>query len=181
LPRRPTDWIESAVLCALVAASLVAALAALQVGLRAHADALRQVQLERARTPITVELAQDVTVAVEARDTAAGTLIGAPVHWRGGDGVEHTGLARVRGPLKAGDRVVAWVDPTGNLVDPPLTGDTAAMIAIVTTGLILIAIFAVAAAVWSVVQRLVLAANRLRWKREWAAVEPLWSGRQHRS
>ena len=126
LPRRPTDWIESAVLCALVAASLVAALAALQVGLRAHADALRQVQLERARTPITVELAQDVTVAVEARDTAA-------------------------------------------------------MIAIVTTGLILIAIFAVAAAVWSVVQRLVLAANRLRWKREWAAVEPLWSGRQHRS
>jgi hypothetical protein len=178
LPRRATDWIESAALCVLIAASLVAAVAAVQVGLLARADVLRQARLEPTRTPITVQLAQDATVAVEDGDAAP---IGAPVHWRDRGGVERTGVVQVRGPLKAGDQVVAWVDPTGNLVAPPVTGDEAAMIAIVTTGLSLIAVFVVASAAWSVLRRLVLAVNRVRWKREWAAVEPLWSGRQHRS
>lgn len=178
VPRRATDWVEAAAACVLVGVGLAATAVALVMGLRVCADGFKQAQAESARTRITAVLLDDVTVAVEGREDGPATLVSVPVHWKGRGGVEHTGVAQVHGPLRAGDRVTVWVDPDGHLVGSPVTADDVVLIAIVSVGLFLIAAFTLLAATWCAVQRWTLARNCAGWEREWESIEPLWSGRQ---
>jgi hypothetical protein len=180
VPRRATDWVEAAAACVLVGVGLAATAVALVMGLRVCADGFKQAQAESARTRITAVLLDDVTVTGEGRGDGPATLVSVsvPVHWTGGGGIEHTGVAQVHGPLRAGDRVTVWVDPGGHLVGSPVTADEVVLIAIVSGGLFLIAAFTLLAATWCAVQRWTLARNCAGWEREWESIEPLWSGRQ---
>ncbi|MDT7568081.1 MAG: hypothetical protein QOG76_6705, partial [Pseudonocardiales bacterium] len=135
VPRRATDWVEAAAACVLVGVGLAATAVALVMGLRVCADGLKQAQAESARTRITAVLLDDVTVAVEGREDGPATLVSVLVHWKGRGGVEHTGVAQVHGPLRAGDRVTVWVDPDGHVVGSPVTADDVVLIAIVSVGL----------------------------------------------
>ncbi|MDT7753863.1 MAG: hypothetical protein QOD96_7525 [Pseudonocardiales bacterium] len=178
MPRRATDWVEATAACVLVVLGLVAVVGAVVMGVRVAADGLGRAHVESSRTQINAVVLVDVDVVVESREDVRAMLTGAPVRWRGGDGVERTGVARVRGPLQAGDHITAWVGQGGQLVGAPVTADEAVFIAIVAGGLFLIAVLAVLAATWCGIKRWILVRNCAGWKREWESIEPLWSGRQ---
>jgi hypothetical protein len=178
MPRRATDWVEATAACVLVVLGLVAVVGAVVMGVRVAADGLGRAHVESSRTQINAVVLEDVAVAVESRQDGRAMLTGAPVRWRGGDGVERIGVARVRGPLQAGDHVTAWVAQGGQLVGAPLTADEAVLTAILAGGLFLIAVLAVLAATWCGIKRWTLVRNCAGWKREWESIEPLWSGRQ---
>ncbi|MDT7685811.1 MAG: hypothetical protein QOG57_6121, partial [Pseudonocardiales bacterium] len=99
MPRRATDWVEATAACVLVVLGLVAVVGAVVMGVRVAADGLGRAHVESSRTQINAVVLEDVDVAVESREDVRAMLTGAPVRGRGGDGVERTGVARVRGPL----------------------------------------------------------------------------------
>ncbi|MFR9802972.1 hypothetical protein ACL02T_11785 [Pseudonocardia sp. RS010] len=173
LPRRRSDRLADLAAWAICVLALVALGAGVVVGLGVHRDLSARAEAEaRDRTPLTVVVAHDVAVVPEA-----GGRIPADVRWTGPDGVERTGRTEVAAPRHAGDEVAAWVTADGRLVRAPLDGSEVLFVSLTSAGALLL-LCGVAVAVLG---RLAFAGvGRLRgaeWEREWAEVEPRWTGR----
>lgn len=95
-------------------------------------------------------------------------------------GSEHVADVPVAAVQPAGDTVRLWVDRNDRVVPAPLTQTDAAAIS-ATAGIGIIALgTAILASLWCGLRRLFDARNRVAWDQEWAEVEPVWSGRDHR-
>jgi hypothetical protein len=97
-----------------------------------------------------------------------------PAVWLARDGTSRLGPLAVAPGTPAGRSVPIWVDAAGRPVPPPVTGAADALVAGALTALLGGAVIAAALGLTTV------AAARQRSRRlaaEWAATEPLWSGR----
>lgn len=172
-PRRATDRLEDVVAWLLASMSFLAAIAAVLVGARTHADVLEMARVQAAeRAPVVAILTRDT-----GRARSGDAMASAPVRWIGNDGVERVGDAQVRTGLTAGETVQIWVDRTNRIVDKPV-GRADAIVAGACFGATLFAVVAgVLAAAWKGLRGWTLARNCARWEREWAVVEPTWNAR----
>jgi hypothetical protein len=178
IPRRGTDWLEDAAAWVLVSLGLLGAALSMIVGLQVHGSLLERAQLESsARTPVRAVLLQDAPVIPDADDQENGPLVQVPVRWVDTDGTVRVDQATVDGLPRAGDTVRVWADRDHHLVPPPTNADDATAAGIVAAGISLFMSVAVLMVVWCGVRHYAFTRNRARWEREWAEVEPRWSGR----
>jgi hypothetical protein len=148
------------------------------IGFHVHGSLLERAREETAsRTPVRAVLLQNVTPMPDVGDT--GPLTQVPVRWQDTDGVVRESDATVDGALRAGDSMVVWVDRSHHLVPPPTRTEDATAAGYVSAGVLLFVIVALLIMAWFGIRNLAMARNCVRWGREWAVVEPRWSGRTY--
>ena len=171
MPRRGADRVQTVAGWTLVAAALLTALLTVSVGAAAYRDALDRVHRDAAE--------RTVVDAVLLEDTPArtGAIAWAPVRYVDRTGEQRTGRVPVVGTRPAGSTVPVELDGTGRAGvdrlsrgDAVLSGIAAGSGVVVVGGLLLVL-------AWLAVRRAVAAAKAASWEREWARVEPEWSGR----
>ncbi|WSQ62657.1 hypothetical protein OG507_05900 [Streptomyces sp. NBC_01217] len=145
------------------AAGLVTAHAADEVFAKQRAD----------RHPVRAVLLDDVPRSVTG-DGRNGDKIVAPVRWTDPDGFAHTDKALVNTGLKAGSRIVVWMDGRGEITTEPPTSTEAAVEAGVLAIAAALAFAGLAfgagtLARWSLDQRRID-----QWDKEWDLVGPQW-------
>lgn len=178
IPRRATDRVESAAVWVLVSLGLLGGILVLVIGTQTHASLLVRARAEAAtRTPVAAVLMRDTPVLAGSMSRGGTPTMRVPVRWVAGDGVERLGEAAVAPPKRAGDTVTVWSDRNHELVPEPIDPGQALLGAFITAGLCAVGLGVLLWMVWWVVRGCVFAANRARWAREWARVEPVWSGR----
>jgi hypothetical protein len=173
LPRRRSDRLADLTAWVVCALALVALGAALLVGLGIHGGLSARAAAEaRDRNPLTVVVAEDVPVVPES-----GSRIPADVRWTGPDGVERTGRTEVSAPKHVGDEVDAWMTDDGRLVRAPLGGQEVAFVAVTSAGTLLLLCGVTLAGLGRLAFAGVARVRAAEWEREWAEVEPRWTGR----
>ena len=178
IPRRGTDWVETIAAWVLVSLGLVCLALSLIVGVRVHAELLDRAHQEAvSRTPMRAVLLRDSIPLTSAVDQGSALVAQVPVRYVDPDGVVREGLASVDGALGAGDTVTVWVDRAHHIVPRPTEPDDAAAAGYVSGGIVLVVSLAALTLMWFAVRHVALLRNCARWAREWAVVEPLWSGR----
>ena len=178
IPRRGTDWLEDAAAWVLISLGLIGAALSIIAGMQVHGSLLERAQLESsARTPVRAVLLQDAPVIPSADDQENGPMVQVPVRWVDTDGTERVDEATVSGLPRAGDTVRLWADRDHHLVPPPTNADDAAAAGVVAAGISLFLSVALLLVLWCGVRHYAFTRNRARWEREWAEVEPRWSGR----
>ncbi|GEL20377.1 Rv1733c family protein [Pseudonocardia asaccharolytica] len=175
--RRATDRLGDAVGWLLSTLALFAVVAAVVVAAQVHGNVLARAEHEAAtRTQVQAVV---VTDAQALPSPGGGPLpsLSVAARWIAPDGIERTGPVTVRGAVDVGASVPVWVDRTGMAVPAP-TEPGLALAAGIFAGIGLTggAAFLLWLA-WLGVQRWIFACNAAGWEREWAAVEPRWSGR----
>jgi hypothetical protein len=173
--RRRSDVVEAWAGAALCAVLAVGAPVSGIVAANGTHEALVHQNQDRHRASAT--LTRNATTASAARSNGVSPdEVRGHVRWTASDGTVHTGNVIVRAGMKAGAHVPVWLDGGGRLAAPPLTGvqsavETDVMGAGAAGGFCVLALTG---------HRLVRAElNRRRarqWQREWARVEPQWSG-----
>jgi hypothetical protein len=178
IPRRGTDWVETTTAWLVVSLGLVCLAVSLVVGVRVHAGLMDRAHQEAAtRTPVRAVLLDDSTPLTSAVDQGSVLVAQVPVRYLDPNGAVREGLASVGGALGAGDTVTIWLDRAHHIVPRPTGSDDAAAAGYVSGGLVLVVSLAVLSLVWIAIRHVTLLRNCARWAREWAVVEPLWSGR----
>ena len=179
IPKRGTDWLEDVAAWVLASLSLLGAAVSLMVGLQVHGSLMERAALEStARTPVRAVLLQDTQVVPAADDQQTGPVVQVPVRWVDTDGTVRVDEASVTGLPRAGDTVQVWADRSHHLVPAPTNPDDATAAGVVATGITLFLSVAVLMVAWCGVRHLTFTRNYARWAREWAEVEPRWSGRR---
>jgi hypothetical protein len=156
---------------AVVAAGIALALAGAATYTAARAE-------QSSRHQVTAHLVQDTGPPL----IVPGAPVAVPPHafarWTAPDGQQHTGLVRAEPYQKAGTSVAIWINTAGNPTAAPATAGEAAtraalMVALAGSGL---------AAAIALIAEVTTAADRRRryatLDREWAHVEPEWTGRR---
>ena len=180
IPKRGTDWVEDSAAWTLASLGLLGAVLSMIIGFHVHGSLMDRARAETAsRTPVRAILMQDVTPMPEVGDTGTTPLTQVPVRWLDTDGVVREGEATVDGALRGGDATVVWVDRSHHLVSPPTRTADATAAGYVASGIVLFMILAVLTMMWFGIRQLAMARNCAHWAREWAVVEPRWSGRTY--
>ncbi|MFI6985975.1 hypothetical protein ACIBSV_46475 [Embleya sp. NPDC050154] len=135
-------------------------------------EATRNRQLAEERRVPAVLTAKPPQVAAPGAETVA-----ANVRWVAADGVPQTGTARVPLGTSEGDTTHIWLDAAGRPTDPPLTHTAIVVDEIVAGTMAFGGAFMVMAGAFGVEWLLISRRRALAWEREWAVVEPTWSGR----
>ena len=181
LQRRSIDTIEDLVTWTLITLALLTAVLAATVAARRYGEWMHRAEIEtRERTQVQAVLLEPAPqlFAVDSQGRAVRLLPApVPVRYTAPDGTEQLAQAHVLGPRPAGVTVPIWLDRSGELTSAPTRGIDAVRHA-AAGGLGVLAIGAAVlvcsgAAFRSELQRITMA----RWEREWARVEPRWSGR----
>ena len=181
LQRRSIDTIEDLVTWTLITLALLTAVLAATVAARRYGEWMHRAEIEtRERTQVQAVLLEPAPqlFAVDSQGRAVRLLPApVPVRYTAPDGTEQLAQAHVMGPRPAGVTVPMWLDRSGELTSAPTRGIDAVRHA-AAGGLGVLAIGAAVlvcsgAAFRSELQRITMA----RWEREWARVEPRWSGR----
>jgi hypothetical protein len=172
--------VEDAAAWLLASIALFVLLLAIWGGALVRADALDRSRLEYAqRTQVEVLLLDDPPPACREADSDG--LGWRSVRFAGTTGGEHVADLPVAGRQPAGDTVRLWVDRNERIVPAPLTRTDAVVIS-AAAGIGIAALgAAVLTSAWFGLRRLLDVRNRMAWDEEWADVEPVWSGRDHRS
>lgn len=182
LQRRSIDTIEELVTWALITLALLTAVLAATVAARRYGEWMHRAEIEtRERTQVQAVLLEPAPqlFAVDSQGRAVRLLPApVPIRYTAPDGTQQLAQAHVMGPRPAGVTVPMWLDRSGELTGAPTSGVDAVRHA-AAGGLGVLAIGAAVlvcsgAAFRSELQRITMA----RWEREWARVEPRWSGRE---
>ena len=175
--RRRSDRAETIVLGALLAALLAAApFTAHAAGAWGHDSAARQAQAQRASlvqvtatllrsAPVLTGYGPASSVAVEAR-------------WRAPDGQIRSGELLVTADVAASHSTRIWIDQTGRLTGPPLSGDQLTGRAQLTAGGAIGGLAAVLITAGWLVRRSLDRRRLSGWDAEWSANGPRWSPRR---
>jgi hypothetical protein len=171
--------VEDAAAWLLASIALLVLLLATWGGVVAHADALDRSRFQHGqRTQVDAVLLNDPPPGYHEVDSEA--VAWRSVRFADTSGNEHVADVLVAGRQPAGDTARLWVDRNLRVVPAPLTRTDALAIG-ATAGIGIAASgAAVLALLWCGLRRLLDARNGLAWDQEWAEVEPLWSGRDHR-
>ena len=180
LPRRLTDHVEDAAAWLLATIALFVLLLAIWGGTVVYADALDQSRFEHGqRTQVEDLLLDDPPPGYREADSDG--LGWRSVRFADTSGSDHVADVWVTGRQPAGSTVRLWVDRNDRVMPAPLT-QTDAVVISATAGIALTALgAAVLASMWFGLRRLLDIRNSVAWDQEWAEVEPVWSGRDHRS
>ncbi|WP_160161436.1 Rv1733c family protein [Embleya hyalina] len=135
-------------------------------------EATRNRQLAHKHQVSAVLLVKPPTVAEPGAET-----VSAGVRWVAADGTAHTDDAPVPLGGEAGDTTRIWLDVEGRPTTPPPTHSAIVDNAITTGMLVLAASLLVTAGVFALERLLISRRRDHGWEREWAAVEPGWTGR----
>ncbi len=175
LRARGTDRFEDLVAWVLLSCAAGVVLLAMAVGQAGAAHTLDRSRAEAAaRTLARAELLEDVDGAVLADGTRSRNAL---ARWTGPDGRVAQGRVVVTSQHIVGDVVSIWTDRTGRVV-PASTKPSAASAVGWTWGVaVTLGGWAVLALVWTAVRAATARRNATAWAREWAVVEPSWSGR----
>lgn len=181
LQRRSIDTIEELVTWTLITLALLTVVLAATVAARRYGEWMHRAEIETGeRTPVQAVLLEPTPQGLAVDDDGrAGRLLPAPVpvRYTAPDGTQQRAQANVMGPRPAGVTVPMWLDRSGELTGAP-TSRLDAVWHAAAGGLGVLAIGAAVlvcggAAFRNELQRITMA----RWEREWARVEPQWSGR----
>lgn len=178
--RRRTDQVEDVAAWLLAAVALFVLLLAVWGGAGVYADALDQGRLAHGqRTEVEALLLDDPPPGYREADSDG--LGWRSVRFADTSGRDHVADVPVTGRQPAGSTVRLWVDRNDRVMPAPLT-QTDAVVISATVGIALTALgAAVLASMWFGLRRLLDICNSVAWDQEWAEVEPVWSGRDHRS
>lgn len=169
LPNRGTDRVEDVVAWLLTTCAAGVVLIAIAVGHLGAEQTLARSRAEAAaRSPALAELMEDVD-GVRSRTALA--------RWTGPDGRLTQGQVVVNARHSVGDTVPIWTDRMGGLAQAPTPPATATTVAWTWGVAVVLAGWAVLALLWAGVRTLTARRNAAAWAREWAQVEPTWSGR----
>jgi hypothetical protein len=175
---RPVDRLRSRVVLAGLAIVLVALsfcwYPALLVDRHEAADAARMARHDHL-VEATVAVASTPSNDPQPFGTSSGfdTRLG----WAFPAGRGHDAVLNTVGALPKGARVPVWVDDTGTLTVAPRSGAEIAMDAAWAGVTALIGELALVAVAVGMFDRLLTRGSRHAWEKEWATVEPTWSGR----
>jgi hypothetical protein len=127
-----------------------------------------------ARTPVRAQLLEDVDGTLLADGSRPRTAL---ARWTAPDGHQTQGRVVVATRHTVGDSVPVWVDHSGGIVAAPITGASATVVGWTWGVAVVLAGWALLALVWTGVRSWTARSNAAAWAREWAVVEPSWSGR----
>ncbi len=175
--RRRCDRAETIVLGALLAGFLAAApFAAHAAGAWGHDSASRQAQEQRASLVQVTATLQRASPVLTGYGSASGFAVEA--RWRAPDGPVRTGELFVTADVAAGHSTRIWVDRTGRLTGPPLSGDQLTGRAQLTAGVAVGGLAAVLTTAGWLVRRALDRRRLTGWDADWMANGPRWSPRR---
>lgn len=175
LRARGTDRFEDLVAWVLTTCAAGVVLFAIAVGhLGADYTLARSRAESAARTPAPAELLEDIDSAALADGTRSRTAL---ARWTGPDGRVAQGRVVVTTKHVVGDTVSIWVDRTGRLAPAPTQPGTATAVGWTWGVAVTLGGWALLALLWTAVRAATARRNAATWAREWAVVEPNWSGR----
>ncbi|GLZ27932.1 hypothetical protein Lesp02_01220 [Lentzea sp. NBRC 105346] len=173
------DRVEAAVLIGAVAVALLAVPIAGATGSEIYAtqkvQAAGQQQTRHRAQAVLIENAPPMIGSAEK----GGVVESAPVAaaWRLPDGMTREGTVQAHYGAQAGATLPIWIDDNGDIADPPLTPQGAAINAIILALLLWGGMSGTMAVLYLVV-RFVHSRFRLRrWGAEWDRIAPEWTGR----
>jgi hypothetical protein len=181
LPRRSIDCIEDLVVWMLITLALLTAVLAATVAARRYEEWAHRAEIETGeRTQVQVVLLEPASqlLAVDEQGRPVRLLATpVPVRFTASDGTERRAQAPVVGRHPAGATLAMWVDRSGGFTSAPASGIDAVRHAAAGA----LGVLAVGAAVLLVSRAAVRwevdRVAMVLWEREWAQVEPQWSGR----
>jgi hypothetical protein len=175
LRARTTDRIEDFVAWVLTTCAAATLLLSVAIGQLGYDATLARASVEAAaRTPARAELLEDMDGTVPGDGSRPRTAL---ARWTAPDGHETQGRVIVSSRYAIGDTVPVWLDRTGRLVPAPMTASSAAVVGWTWGVAVVLGGWATLALVWTGVRAWTARRNAAAWAREWALVEPSWSGR----
>jgi hypothetical protein len=159
-----------------MSAGFVLLVGAGSLGLSVHAQVNQRAAIE------SVDRTEISAVLLEASPSSTGgsasvnPAVAAAARWNGPDGAPHTGRVQTVPGTPAGTQVPAWVERDGTITTRPTSATDAGVAGVLVGFYALLLGGAVLVGVWIWVCRLTASVNCARWEREWAQVEPDWSG-----
>ena len=175
LRARGTDRFEDLIAWVLTTCAAGVVLVAIAAGQLGADHTLARSRAESAaRTPARAELLEDVDGAVLADGTRSRTAL---ARWTGPDGRAAQGRVIVTSKHLVGDTVSIWVDRAGRLASPPTQPGTATAVGWTWGVAVTLGGWSLLALLWTAVRAATARRNAAAWAREWAVVEPNWSGR----
>jgi hypothetical protein len=141
-----------------------------------HGSAARQAQALRASlVQVTATLLWSAPILA---GYGSGSGFAAEARWRAPDGPVRTGELFVTPDAAASHRTRIWVDQTGRLTNPPLSGDQMTGRAQLAAGVAVGSLAAVLAMAGGLVRRSLDRRRLSGWDTEWLANGPRWSPRR---
>lgn len=175
LRARGTDRFEDLIAWMLTTCAGATVLLAAMIGQLGYDHTLARAETEAAaRTPARAQLLEDVDGTLLADGSRPRTAL---ARWTAPDGHQTQGRVVVATRHTVGDSVPVWVDHSGRIVAAPITGASAAVVGWTWGVAVVLAGWALLALVWTGVRAWTARSNAAAWAREWALVEPSWSGR----
>lgn len=175
LRARVTDRIEDFVAWVLTTCAVATVVFAVAVGNLGYDATVARATAEAAsRTPARAELLEDVDGTLLADGSRPHTV---QARWPAPDGHETQGRVIVSTRHAVGDTVPIWLDRTGRIVAAPITAASASIVGWTWGVAVLLAGWAALALMWTCLRVWTGHRNAAAWAREWALVEPTWSGR----
>jgi hypothetical protein len=175
LRARGTDRFEDLVAWVLTSCAAGVVLLAVAAGQAGAAHTFDRSRAEAAaRTPARAELLEDVDGAVLADGSRSRNAL---ARWTGPDGRVAQGRVAVTSQHVVGDTVSIWTDRTGRVVPAPTKPSAASAVGWTWGVAVTLGGWAVLALLWIAVRAVTARRNAAAWAREWAVVEPNWSGR----
>lgn len=175
LRARGTDRLEDFVAWLLTSLAAGIVLLAVGIGQMGHDHTLQRASAESAaRTPAAATLLEDADGALLVDGSRPRTAL---AQWNTADGREVQGRIVVSTRHVAGDIVSVWLDRTGHVVAAPINPTSASVVGWTWGLAVVLAGWAVLALLWTGVRAWTEHHNAATWAREWAMVEPTWSGR----
>ncbi|MEU7532433.1 hypothetical protein AB0A74_42325 [Saccharothrix sp. NPDC042600] len=178
---RPGDRVEGAVLAVAVVVALLGVPVAAAVGSEVYASGkVTAAEQARTRHPVEARLLADAPPPPTA-ETGRGIAAEQPValaSWPAPDGTPRRGEVLTGAGARAGTVVRVWVDDTGAVRPAPLTVEGARVGGAVAAFALWCGLAGLLAFGWLVVHVVRGWLSAGSWEREWALVEPLWTGRR---
>lgn len=178
VPARPAERVYDLTVWVLITLAMFTAVLAVAAGVGAHDEVEQRARAEAAeRRPVQAVLLADAEVFPAADGYSEPRPVLVEARWTAADGGPRTGAVLVYSHLRAGSVVPAWVDAAERVVPAPPRAGAPVTAAVLRGSLILIGGWAVLVAAGLLVRRWCEGRNLEEWAREWARVEPRWSGR----
>jgi hypothetical protein len=178
LPRRTTDRIDGAALVLLSVAGLVGALVIGMFALVVYSSGVVRAERELAeRTQVETTVLADAPLPPPAAERGAPVTVRVPAVWTAPDGTPRSGTVRVPGRPVAGETEHIWVDRSGALAEAPATRLSAFGVAVLDGAVLLMLLVGALVGARGGIAAVLARSNAAAWEREWADVEPGWSGR----
>jgi hypothetical protein len=170
LPRRATDRVEDLAAWVVAVLALVLLLASGLVGVGVARSTAHEAA---SREHVDAVLLTDAPPALRDPDAR----VARAARYRDPAGAEHVVVVPVAGRPPAGRVVHLWVDGGGRVTTPPPGRADATLRGVVVAAGVALAGGLLLLGLWTGVRRRLDARNAQWWAREWARVEPAWSGR----